>query len=504
MSSPFRSIRWRLQFWHTCVLFLVIASSSGLVYWQARKAKFADIDTRLVASAGYLDVLLRSLPPHEFHLEDPDRPPGPGGRRPPPPGPRRSREEQLAQLDLGLYFPENRNPNDEAFFAIWRPDGSVLKTSDPNRARAYANEPEAVYEPLDANSEDASLQRGVDRVVFMRGPFHSRIMVGKPIAKEFNELRTLAWQLCLGGGCALAIGLVGGWWVSARVLRPVAQIAATASSISAANLSERIDSTQIDQELMELANVLNDTFGRLEMEFKRQVRFTADASHELRTPLAVLYTTVELALARPRGAEEYRDTLGRCLQAAARMRSLVDGLLTLARADSGRLDLDRRQVDLRQLVEEVVETYQPQAMRAGISLIAEVPADSVPASVDSVFMARVLENLVANAARHSPAGGSIVVSISTTSQQPVLRVADTGTGIDLADQPRIFERFFRADQSRSRSSGGSGLGLAICKSIVEAHGGVIRFESTPGKGTTFFVVLDAEPTSTKHSNQTKE
>jgi heavy metal sensor kinase len=279
------------------------------------------------------------------------------------------------------------------------------------------------------------------------------------------------------------------------VLKPLAAISTTAATISADNLSARIDTGVIDQELVELAGVLNETFARLQTEFERQVRFTADASHELRTPLAVFYSNVELALSRPRTVAEYRETLERCRQAALRMRGLVDGLLMLARADAGRLDLDRKPIDLRELVEEAADQFQPQAERGGIELSADVTEEPVTAAVDPVLLGRVLENLTANALRHTPKGRSVTLRARVQKERAVLEVCDTGEGIALEDQPRLFERFFRADKARSRSSGGTGLGLAICKSLVEAHDGTISFQSTPGVGTTFVVQLMRAPES---------
>lgn len=507
-------MRWRLQLWYAVVFLLVIASSAGLVYWQARVAKLGEIDTKLKAAANYLDAVLRSFPRGE--LEVGFRPPRPGGRRPggpdgppldrhrpdgppprfhpddpgPPPPPfappRRSRDEMLDELEITSTFgPEERNPQDQPFFLIWRSDRTLLQASDPALDKSMA----AWAIPDRIESEAMLVQRGSQRIALLRGPERSTIVVGKSTAREFNELTTLAWQLSLGGLVAIALGLVGGWWVSARVLKPLAAISTTAATISADNLSARIDTATIDHELVELAGVLNETFARLQTEFERQVRFTADASHELRTPLAVFYSNVELALARPRTTAEYRDTLERCRQAALRMRGLVDGLLMLARADAGRLDLDRKATDLRELVEEATDHFQPQAERAGIELSADVPEEPVMAAVDPVLLGRVLENLAANALRHTPKGRSVTLRARVQKDRAVLEVCDTGEGIAVQDQPRLFERFFRADKARSRASGGNGLGLAICKSLVEAHEGTIGFQSAPGVGTTFVVQL---------------
>ena len=189
------------------------------------------------------------------------------------------------------------------------------------------------------------------------------IVVGKPVGRELGELRTLAWQLVMLGLLVLAVGLAGGWLISRSITRPIAAMEQTAASISASNLTRRIDSEGIDHELVGLATVLNAMFTRLEGAFERQSRFTSDASHELRTPLAVIHSHAELALSKPRSSEEYRETLTACLKAAGRMATLVDGLLTLARADAGRLDLNFRAVDLSTLVDDLVDQYHTQAER---------------------------------------------------------------------------------------------------------------------------------------------
>ena len=450
MLSIFKSMRWRLQLWYACVLVLVIASAGILVYWQSRVAKLGDIDTKLMGAAQYLDVVLRSFPRGELDTDFRPPPEGPPprfrpeeGRRPPPPfqpPPRRPREEMLQELEIRSTFgPAERNSEDRPFFLIWRSDGSVLQSSDPS----LTTEKTAWPIPDRLGGKPQFGQRGPQRLAFLRGPERSTVLVGKSAAREFNELATLAWRLALGGLVAIGLGLVGGWWVSARVLKPLASISKTAAAMSATNLSARIDTSTIDLELVELAGVLNDTFARLQTEFERQVRFTADASHELRTPLAVFYSNVELALARPRTVEEYQETLKRCEQAASRMRGLVDGLLMLARADAGRLDLDCQPVDLRQLVEETADQFQPQAERGGMELSAEVSEEPVTAAVDSILVGRVIENLTANALRHTPRNGQVTLRAHVSKGRAMLEVRDTGEGIPSEDQSRIFERFFR-------------------------------------------------------------
>jgi two-component system OmpR family sensor kinase len=209
----------------------------------------------------------------------------------------------------------------------------------------------------------------------------------------------------------------------------------------------------------------------------------------------VLQTQLELAASRPRSVEEYQQTLSTCLRATERMRSLVDSLLLLARADAGRLELDKKPVNLNRSAEEALEQIRPLAESAGVSLAADLPSEAVFVSGDAPLLTRVMANLLANSVQHSPRGSSVEISIrseedkATNKPLAMLTIADRGSGIPLAKQPQVFERFFRADPSRNRQSGGNGLGLSICKSIVAAHDGSITFRSQPNVHTEFVVQL---------------
>jgi heavy metal sensor kinase len=332
-------------------------------------------------------------------------------------------------------------------------------------------------------------QRGPRREALKRGPQATIILVGKPIAREMNELASFGWRLAGSGCLALGVGLAGGWAISRGIVRPISRISATAAAISATNLSGRIEAAQLDSELVGLAGILNDMFSRLQDEFSRQTRFTADASHELRTPVALLHSQIELALNRRRTPEEYREALETCQRASARLRSLLDGLITLARADAGKLALSFQPVDLVALAEEVADRHRGDAERAHVSLATAPPGAPVEVKGDPASLARLLDNLLTNAIRHTPDGGRIEISATANQREAVLSVADTGCGIPEEDLPHIFERFYRVDKARSRSSGGSGLGLAICQSIVEAHSGTIDCTSKLDEGTTFVVRL---------------
>lgn len=476
-----RSLRVRLQVWYGVVLVLVIAGFAGITYYRARAALFEGVDADLEAAVQYVDVVLRRFPPMELRSADavPRKPPpwekkekkGPPGKPPPPPPEREGLLEELALPGRSGRF----------YFGVWRADGSVLKAVDLPEGLAP---PEAAtltpHEPL-------LMQRGENREVAMPGPPGSRILVGRSVRREQAELNAFAWRLGGAGAIVLGIGLAGGWLASARILRPVAAISKTASTISATNMSERIDAAAVDQELTELAKVLNATFDRLQAAFERQARFTADASHELRTPLAILRSNAELALARMRTPQEYRSALTACVQAADRMTTLVEGLLTLARADVGKLRQVDKVLDLRGPIEDALEQVRPLALDKQITLSSDL--QSVQVKGDPLRLGQLMTNLVNNAVQHNRAAGSVHVGLNADGGMARIAVRDDGPGIPLADQPHIFDRFFRVDKARARASGGVGLGLAICKTIVEAHGGMISFESQPGSGTTFSVQL---------------
>ena len=466
-----KSLRWRVQAWYAAVLLAVVAGFAGFLFHRVRESKFQEIDSRLIAAANYLDVSLRAFPPHVLE----GRPPPDFRPRPPPPrDPGRNPERMLAELDVP------KGESGRIYFGVWRGDGALFQTS-------------AVFPDLPApdpnllSPRPTTFRRGPFREAAQLGPHQTRVLVGTSTEKELGELRSFALQLAAAGALALLIGLVGGGWLSSRIVRPIRAISTAAASISAANLSRRIDATAVDNEFAELADTLNTTFDRLEAAFDRQTQFTADASHELRTPLTIIRTHAELALARPRSDAEYRDALDTCLRASARMATLVDGLLTLARADAGKLLANRQPVDLTRVAGESVAMLRPLAEKKHVTLTADLAPVTVDG--DAGALAQVVTNLVSNAIHYNRDGGKAHVKLRIKSGTVVLSVADTGCGIPEADRPHIFERFYRVDKARTRAAGGNGLGLAICKSIIEAHGGTIDFESEPDRGTKFRIRL---------------
>jgi heavy metal sensor kinase len=254
------------------------------------------------------------------------------------------------------------------------------------------------------------------------------------------------------------------------------------------NLHERLEAAGAATELARLAGSFNELLSRLEQSFETMRRFVADASHELRTPLSVIRGETDVALARERRPEEYRESLEVVRDEAKRLSRLVDDLLNLARADAGHRPLNVEEFYLNELVEECCRSVQPLAARKRIELRCSA-ADDVPFRGDQDLLRRLVVNLADNAIRYTPEGGAVTVAVETAGDRVRIVVSDTGIGIPPECAPRVFERFYRVDAARSRAQGGFGLGLPIAKWIAESHRGTIELSRTSEAGSTFTVSL---------------
>jgi heavy metal sensor kinase len=331
------------------------------------------------------------------------------------------------------------------------------------------------------------------RIATVAGPSY-QIAVALEETSVRQTLWTLGMILALGvpGAAGLAIG--GGYFLAGRVLLPVGAMAAAARRITAESLTERLPVENPDDEFGRLAAVFNDTLSRLQDSFERLRRFTADASHELRTPLTAIRSVGEVALQGPRDPAAYRDVIGSMLEEVDRLTRLVENLLTLTRAESGRIQPRRQVVDLGELVTSVADHLRVLAEEKDQRLSVDI-SSTLEAECDAGILRQGLVNLLDNAIKYTPAKGSIEVRVGDTPSGDVaVEVRDTGPGIAAEHRKRIFERFYRVDAARARESGGMGLGLAIARWAVEANGGRIELESEEGKGSVFrMIVCGAQP-----------
>ena len=506
----FKSIKWRLQLWYGLILVAVLVGFGVTAYQLERGRLLRRVDDELHRRGNALVGALRppprgrgprqgqfdGPPPEQFQ---PPRQPRPGQ---PPDGPEPDdfghppREfhlpSQLTNLfdetdTNGFYYVISRNGTEFARSANApgeAPLSSRISLSEINRIPSFR---------VDSRGPLPTVTHGdLREASFLLSPFAppfvdeiTWIVVGRSIAAELKDLRFVALTLTAVGGGVLLLGLAGGWWIASRAMRPIQDISATAVKISAGDLSQRISNAETESELGQLAGVLNATFARLDAAFAQQQQFTSDAAHELRTPVSVMLTQTQGTLNRERTAAEYRETLEACQRAAQRMRRLIESLLALARLDAGQEAMKRLQFDLSKTVVDCVESLQPLADERAVKIQCALAATECVG--DPERLAQVVTNLLSNAIQHNQPGGEVRVKLEALDGVAQLTVADTGPGISAEDLPRVFERFYRADKSRSTS--GNGLGLSISKAIVEAHGGTIEVASEAGAGAMFTVRL---------------
>ena len=305
-----------------------------------------------------------------------------------------------------------------------------------------------------------------------------------------DTLWTLAVILALGIPFAVGLALAGGYFRAGRVLSPVGVMAQKAREITAESLAKRLPVDNAQDEFGRLATVFNDTLSRLQDAFERLRRFTADASHELRTPLTAMRSVGEVALQNPLDTAAYRDVIGSMLEEVDRLTRLVESLLILTRADSGKVKLAPERLELGGLVGHVVDQLRVLADEKRQELTLRAPI-RVNVTGDAALLRHALMNLIHNAIKYTPNGGTISVELKAMDDQAIIEVRDTGPGIPAAHRDRIFDRFYRVDTSRSRDEGGVGLGLAIARWAVEANGGKIELASDRTAGSLFRIILSA-------------
>ena len=313
-------------------------------------------------------------------------------------------------------------------------------------------------------------------------------MMGTPADDMFETLDLFRSYLLIFAPALFLVATLGGYWLSRRALSPVDALVQTARNISGANLQSRLPRLATGDELQRLSDTLNQMLDRIEQAFCRVTQFTADASHELRTPVSLMRTEAEVALRRSRDAADYRDALRNILVEAERTTTLIERLLTLARADAGRETLHMEPVNLGDALQGAVASWKQSAEFRQLQFSAQLSED-VFVTGDSTGLRHVVDILLDNACKYTGSPGSIKLSVERVGSNAVVAVRDSGPGIAKEEQAKIFERFYRVDASRNRGQGGTGLGLAIAKWIVAQHDGRITVDSAPGRGSTFRVEI---------------
>ena len=491
-----KSIKWRLQLWYGLILVAVLVGFGVTAYQLERGRQLHRIDDDLHRRfAGLTDALHQAHPHGRGRPLPGEVPPDEGPDGPPP------RDHLPPNFSLppsvGSWFDTNQ-PN-EFYFILYSRDGNKIASGGKLPDRQVSAKPygsmmaiNRTPYPADLKPPPAWTADGFREIQNMT-PGGEKIVVGCSLAPELHELDLAAVNLTAIGVLILLVGLAGGWWFVGRALSPISAISATAAKISAGDLSQRINTAEAESELGQLAAVLNSTFARLEAAFAQQKQFAADAAHELRTPVSIMLTQTQTALNRERDAAGYKQAVEACHRAAQRMRRLIESLLELTRFDAGQEALKRLKFDLAKTVTDSVEMVQTLADERRVKIIPEVRP--LEMTGDPERMAQVVTNLLTNAIQFNKPEGEVRLKLYREGELAVLQISDTGKGIAPEDLPRVFERFYRADKSRT-GAGNSGLGLSICTAIVEAHGGTIEASSVRSAGSTFVVRLPTGTSST--------
>lgn len=487
------SVRVRLTLWYTAVLAVVLLVLSLFTYFIFWRNAIQRTDENLAELAESLLVTLRA------ELEDQTGPDAFKASAQVAIAEHYFRDAVYAIVDAAgkvIISSEDFSP------ATPSPEASGRKILASNAFQHFLNVALGSDRFLGQVQGERGGYRGFTRHFAAKGNDYTLVILQSlhPQKEMLEEVAgTFAWVIPIG----LLLASAAGYFLARKSLAPVVAMSSQAGRIGAANLHERLAIQNERDELGHLARSFNDLLERLSQSFERQRRFMADASHELRTPAAILRGESEVALSKEtRTAEEYRESLGVLHQEAERLTHIVEDLFTLTRADAGQYPLQPRDFYLDELIAECVHSARTLALAKNISLNFEGAAES-PVHADESLVRRMILNLLDNAIKYTPEFGRVTVACHRNGKEYVVSIADTGNGIPADLQPRIFERFFRADKARSRSEtdgGGAGLGLAISRWIAEAHQGRLELTRSDSTGSTFSAYLPTDAGSGESSS----
>jgi signal transduction histidine kinase len=454
-ESRFRSLHFRLTFWNTLVILVLLLGTlvglrEGLIYTLRR-----EMDALLAEDVEEVRLVVARFSPNWSAIKE--------------------------ALDRKAVSHKARS----WFVCVWDEQGQMQAQTIGDYTPEIPPE-EAPRQPFDEGGNR------VYQTTLTRAP-PVIVRVGCSRAFVDDDVLTLTKMLFVAALVIVVVAPVTGYWLAGWVTRPLHTMLHTTARLRPGALRERVPLRGNGDELDQMAGTLNSLLDRLEAHLDRQRAFVANAAHELRSPLASLRTLAEVALTHDRTPEEYRECLADIIEGCEGLGVLVNQLLLLAEGEASLVGA-MGAVRLDQLAARAVDMFGGTAEVRGVKLRTGSVAPTT-ARGNETHLRQVVNNLIDNAIKFTPAGGTVEVEVRPASgdRPAVLRVRDTGVGISAEDLPHVFERFYRADKSRTRGQwGGYGLGLSICQAIVSAHGGEIQLTSRPGQGTTVTVLLPGD------------
>jgi len=478
-----RSLRFKLTLWYVFILGILLISFSAFLYFTLSKSLHRDADAKL-RSLAELIASESASPLSKFGL---------------------------GNIDQALATSMNLKPIGK-LIQVLDESGKIGRKSDnlrdiqlPVSLKALRN----ASKGLITFETDHSFGNSPLRIITLPVVDNHRIIRIVQVASSLEDveeaLNTLLIILLIAVPFALMVASLGGQFLANKALKPVDHITQTARLITSHNLNQRIKPLKVKDEISRLIETFNEMISRLDQSFRQIKQFSADASHELKTPLTILKGEVEVTLRKERSSEEYEQILRSNLEEINRMSCIVEDLLFLSRADIGEIRLNKEEMNLTVLLNDLISQVNILALAKNIRIEAPNHQEDVHFFGDPLRIRELFLNLIENGIKYTENGGSVQLTVSKEflphnesgfkvaesmrEEFVKITVSDTGIGIEKEDQKRIFDRFFRVDKARSRDQGGSGLGLSICKWIVEAHHGEITVESEIEKGSSFVVEL---------------
>ena len=474
-KTLFRSLRWRATFWMAVFLLAIAVAIRFVNYYVTRDILLRDIDTQLWTRLGALKTQQRFAP--ETLLEPDLRL---GGLFLPD---IRTASDQKPSMAMRLLIPSAVSGKRFPWFAgVWQEDGTPVGSLRLPDGFSWRPEWHDRMETIWTTPE------GELRLACCRGSDQTTLLVGTPLDQLEQALRDVLWFYVWTIALVMPPLALAMWWILSRMMRPLGRIARTAESISQGNFAARIDLAHADSELVGMATTLNGMLDKLDTVRITQARFNADLAHEILNPIHGILMQTDVSQQRPRTTEELGQTVEYCRMLAVRIQKLSEALLSLSKAESAAGET-LVELDLEPIVEEAAAQVEDLAQARHVTLQGDSRSAVVVGNAD--LLHQVFVNLLANAIEYSPDGGSVEFITAREGERWVVRVVDHGHGIPADSADRVFERFFRQDESQVTATGGHGLGLAICKSIMQQHCGDVVYRPTPGGGATFEVQFAA-------------